>query len=77
MFRKNNRLQISQKFKEFGFQSLTLSRKCYSVVFSDHEADWLFTDKSFGFHIKNECTMIVLQYYLRFLSSKFACDVAH
>ena len=49
MFRKNNRLQINQKFKEFDFKSLT------------HEADWLFTDKSFGFHIKNECTMIVLQ----------------
>ena len=25
------------------------------------EADWLFTDKSFGFLIKNDCTMIVLQ----------------
>ena len=75
MFRKNNRLQINQKFKESDFKSLTLCRKCYSFVFSDHEADW-FTDKRFGFHIKNECTMIVLQYF-RFLSSKFACDVAH
>ena len=63
MFRKNNRLRINKKFKESDFKSLTLCRKCDSFVFSDHdhEAYWLFTDKIFGFHIKNECTMIVLQ----------------
>ena len=48
----------------------------FQLCFSHHEADLLFTDKSFRFYIKNDCTMIVLQYYyFRFLSHKFACAV--
>ena len=47
----------------------------FQLCFSHHEADLLFTDKSFRFYIKNDCTMIVLQYYyFRFLSHKCMCS---
>ena len=40
------------------------------------EADRLFTDKSFGFLIKNDVQWLYYNYFC-FLSCKFVYDVAH
>jgi len=48
---EKNKLHINQKFKESDLNPWLVCRKCFSFV---------FLIMSFGFHIKNDCTMIAL-----------------